>query len=77
MGRPSNVVHKNFLNHPRLVDRVVVLIKSSGLSQSQMIERWGVGKSFLTDLNSGRANPSCDSMQRIYEDLTGQPLLPE
>lgn len=77
MGRSNNVVHKDFIRSPRLVDHVAALLKSSGMSQSQMIDRWGVGKSFLTDLSSGRANPSCDSMQRIYEDLTGQPLLPE
>lgn len=69
--------HRNHIRHPRLVDTVAALLQQSGMTQAQMMERWQVGRSFLTELNNGKANPSADSMQRIYEDLTGRPLINE
>lgn len=77
MPGPANTRHKDHLRHPRLVDVVASLLKDSGMTQREMIARWSVGKSFIGDLTSGTANPSADAMQRIYEDLTGRPLLGE
>lgn len=74
MGKP-NTNHRVHLKHPRLVDVVAQLLRESGMTQAEMAARWTTGRSFLTDLYNGTANPSADSMQRIYEDLTGQPLL--
>lgn len=36
-----------------------------GLSQAAAARRWGVGRSWLSDLERGRANPSFDSLHAL------------
>lgn len=64
------------LRGPRLVDVVLSLIQAHGMTNREVAERYGVGQTWLAEqgTNPGRS-PACDTIQTMYEDLTGKPLL--
>lgn len=46
------------------------------LTSVEFHRRYGVGVTWLSDLRAGRTkSPNVDTVQRIYEDLTGSSLL--
>lgn len=63
------------LKHPRLVDRICLMLRASGMTQPQMAKKYGVSISFIETLLSGKHCPNADIAQLIYEDLAGCPLV--
>lgn len=61
---------------PRLVDTILKLIDARGLTGPQVSYRYGVEKTWLSQVRNGRTvSPRADLCQRIYEDLTGGALI--
>ena len=64
------------LKGPRLVDKVLALINEHELTGKQVQERYNVSQVWLRELRADPdRSPQCDTMQYIYEDLTGRPLV--
>lgn len=60
----------------RLQDVVIALLKSRGYTGKRVAEEFGVNPSWLSDFSTGRRTKAAgDDLQRMYEGLTGQPLL--
>lgn len=67
--------HRECLKGPRLVDIVRDLMTASGYPQKELAKRYGVSRSFIQDIVRDQHCPSADICQRIYEDLSGRPLM--
>lgn len=62
---------------PRLVDYALWLIREHQLNNRLCHERFGVGQMWLSNVEAGHVkSPACDVIQRIVEDLSGEPLVP-
>ncbi len=51
--------------HIELGKRVQALRKQKGLTQEDLAEAVGLGRSYLAEIESGRRNPSLDSLKII------------
>lgn len=61
---------------PRLVDYVLALLEERGYNSQQVAEEFGVGLSWYSDIKYGRVKqPRADTIQLMYEKLTGRPLV--
>lgn len=79
MGRKSKkfIPPKPFTG-PRLVDAVIEMIEEKGLGNHAVAEKFGVGTSWLSNVRNGYIHaPNADTLQFMYEELTGEPLLRE
>lgn len=77
-GDPMRTDHRALIRscyRPRLVDITRNLMRESGLTQKELAARYGISRSAVEDLMADKHCPSSDLCQRIYEDLTGRPLL--
>ena len=77
--RTGYTAHRVYLDDasPRLVDQVSELVNASPLTVEQMCQQWQVSRHFINQIENppDDCSPSADAMQRIYQDLTGEPLL--
>lgn len=60
----------------RLVDAMIGAVQESGMSGVQVGQRFGVSTSWYDQVRNGRIrSPSADTVQAIYEQLTGRYVL--
>lgn len=63
------------MNHPSLKYRTLELVRQCGLSEKEFARRYGVSLTWRTKfLDGSTKSPNVDLIQRIYEDLSGEPL---
>ena len=70
--------HKSLIlasGRPRLVDTIRLMLRNSDLSIASISSRFGISKSAVEDILYDNHCPSADVCLRIYEDLSGRPLL--
>lgn len=55
--------------HKQLGNRLQSLRKQKGLTQEALAEEIGLGRSYIAEIESGRRNPSLDSLKIIADGL--------
>jgi len=61
---------------PRLVDHVLELIDAKQMTPTQVSKEFGVSRQWLYEMrNDPTRSPQADTVQHMYEQLTGRTLL--
>lgn len=55
--------------HDKLGSRVQALRKQKGLTQEALAHGVGLGRSYIAEIETGRRNPSLDSLKLIADGL--------
>lgn len=58
----------------KILDAVLAEIDRRGYTGAQVSKEFGVGRSWLSDVRRGQS-PSVHTVERIYEQLFGRPVL--
>jgi hypothetical protein len=76
VGRPRLSRLPRPLKGPRLVDVVINLIDAHNMTPKDVQKRYNVSESWLREMKANPdRSPQADTIQFMYEDLTGRPLL--
>lgn len=69
--------HKVYTMNPTFSDVVRQLLIASDYDSQTFSDRFGTGFSAYSDFTRGaHKRPNADLLQRVYEDLTGEDLIP-